>query len=133
MTPKASPIISARGLMSSALVMSAVLVPSAVILATPAWAAGCAVFSNTPSPVPGGVSVTGTGGRSGCTNTVNVTVELKKDQFGPDPVLGRRQGNYRNVSLSPDGKCSNGTSIYFVEVNTNSGQYSAGPRTNITC
>jgi hypothetical protein len=111
-------------------IAGAVAFPAAVLQASPAQAAGCGPFANTPSFSSGQVG--GFGGRKGCSSSTVVTVCVKWDRsFHSDPCLtnSQRSGTYVNVSFYVEGTCVGGAHDYYVDSNGTD----SNPRLRVTC
>lgn len=112
-------------------VAAVLLLPGAVFLA-PAWSAplACGVYANTPQQ-SGRTQVVGTGGRTGCTNTVSMIVKLKYDQFGPDGQVNSSGGRIVNDVFSVFG-CA-GQKSYYTNTSTDSGQIAGSNNRTLSC
>lgn len=120
-----------RRIKFAALIAGLAFLGSALV-ATPAWAANCALFANTPTKSSSD-TVFGTGGRSGCTGTVSLKVALKHDKLGPDSVLASTSGNYVNKTLTVSRSCLNGGNKYYVETEASGMGKVQGSRRTYTC
>jgi len=100
-----------------------------VIALTASSASACDVFANRPYG-----QVAGEGGRSGCTSRVRVKTDLKYNRSGlPDPVIAYRSGTVRNVTWVAVASSCSGTREYYVDTNSETGQYSTSTRRTISC
>lgn len=107
--------------------------PVVVGLQGAANAAACGVWAGTPFAVSSLNEVGGQGGRSGCSTSKQMTVQLKWDRpLSPDPSLDSKSGSYTNVTLTVSGNCLAGTHDYYVAVSGDGGSASSDPRKRIT-
>ena len=83
------------------LLASASVVTGGLAVASPAWAATCALGANNPT-----TSMTAVGGRYNCSGTVTLTVRLAKHvAWDADPYSYTRREGFSNGTLSHYGKC----------------------------
>jgi hypothetical protein len=95
--------------------------------AGPANAAGCGIYANVPYPLPG--EMAGSGGRSGCSTSRQISIDLRWDRpFSPDPSLDSRSGVYVNVNFKIGGSCLAGTHGYYDEIDGAAGHLSSDQR-----
>lgn len=99
-----------------------------VLQAEPAHAA-CGIFASVPWASPAYDQVSGRGGRSGCSTSRQIELDLRWDRpFSPDPSLDHRSGTYTNVTLNVDGDCLAGTHGYYDEVDGDAGHLSSNKK-----
>lgn len=99
------------------------------LLAEPAHAAGCGIFASVPTSSSTYHEVRGKGGRSGCTSSRQIKLDLRWDRpFSPDPSLDYRSGTYTNVTLNVDATCLAGTHGYYDEVDGDAGHISSSKK-----
>ncbi|GAB3086355.1 hypothetical protein GCM10027215_33660 [Nocardioides zeae] len=104
--------------------------PAALFLQAPAQAAGCGIFANRPYAIASTDEVAGNGGRSNCTSSTNVRVQLKWERpLQPDPVIAQSSGTYKNVTLNPTTDCRAGSQTYFTKTIVSSGDLDGDRRT----
>lgn len=117
---------------AAAAVASAVAVPALVLAASPAQAAGCYVWANTPTVSAHDIGERG--GRTDCSNVATVYVRLKWDRpWSPDPTLDSRSGQYQNVALLVDARCLVGTHAYYIDTDAGSSHATSNPRKTVNC
>lgn len=120
---------------AAAAIAGLAMAPALVVLATSqSWAAGCSVYAETPSPGTNG-NIGGHGGRTGCSSSTTVYVDLKWDRpLLPDPVIDGSSGSFKNVSLLVVGDCLPGTHDYYIRTHTSGGSdVSSDPRRKAAC
>ncbi|WP_418060982.1 hypothetical protein [Pimelobacter simplex] len=114
----------------------AMALPAVALMQSPAQAAGCSVFATRPVAASAYDEVRGSGGRSGCTTSKQILVELKWDRpLSPDPVLDYRSGTYKNVTLNVAADCLAGAHDYHVDVSGAAGSIDSDKRkiTGLNC
>ena len=90
------------------------------LVAVPAWAVpsttqACSLFANTPQG-----SISGRGGRSGCSNSATYQVVVRKDlRFQPDITAASASGS-GNSAVTARGSCK-GSGSYFTETRSSTG------------
>lgn len=114
------------------LVLTAAASTVGVVVPAVSASAACDVFAS--RPYGGGSAVSGQGGRADCASRVQVKTDLKYDRTGlPDPTVAYRSGTVRNVTwVATDEDCS-GTRTYYVDTNSETGQYSTSTRRQLSC
>lgn len=104
-------------------------IPAVVIMQSPASAAACSVFATRPYAASAYDEVRGSGGRSGCTSSKQILVELKWNRrLSPDPVIDYRSGTFTNVTLYVEADCLLGTHDYYVDVSGDAGSINSDRR-----
>ncbi len=104
-----------------AVLSAGVALGGGALVVVPAWAVpstpqACALFANTPQG-----SISGRGGRSGCSNPASYEVVVNKDvSFRPDPTAARATGS-GNSSVTARGDCRFGRGSYFTETRSSTG------------
>lgn len=94
-------------------------------------ASACDVFAERPY---GTTSASGAGGRSDCGSRVQVKTDLKTNRAGlPDPVRAYRSGTVTNVRWIATWAGCNGTYEFYVDTNSQTGQYSTSTRRTLSC
>lgn len=108
----------------------ALTAPAFVALqAEPAQAAGCGIWAGVPWSSPAYDRVNGSGGRSGCSSSRQMELDLRWDRpWSPDPSLGHKSGTWTNVSLNVAGDCLAGTHGYYSEIDGDAGHLSSSKR-----
>lgn len=123
---------AAKQLTATSLLALIIAAPAAVLAASPAHAAGCGVWAETPVVTTNDIG--GRGGRSGCSSTATVYVRLKWDRpFLTDPTLDSRSGQYVNVSLLVDHTCLAGKHDYYIDTDAGSAHATSDPRRTAAC
>lgn len=116
-------------LLSAACTSLLLTMPAVAIMQSPASAASCSVFATKPYAASAYDEVRGSGGRSGCTSSKQILVELKWDRpLSPDPVLDYRSGTFTNVTLYVEADCLLGTHDYYVDVSGDAGSINSDRR-----
>lgn len=97
---------------------------SLFVAVAPAQAAGCTATVSSPVyTLAGNALYQSSGGRTGCTSSANVDLQLKEDTaFSPDPQLALVRKTITNGSFNVAKRCENiNRNIYGLNV-TSSGQ-----------
>ena len=123
---------AAKQLTATSLLALIIAAPAAVLAASPAHAAGCGVWAQTPVVTTNNIGARG--GRSNCTSTATVYVRLKWDRpWSTDPTLASRSGQYVNVSLLVDDTCLAGKHAYYIDTDAGSAHATSDPRMIADC